>query len=54
MKRQRKQVDVEGVKRLKENGYNPIHIFGSLYLVRHTSKNYSRLSYYRPKRYIKP
>ena len=53
MKKQCKQVDVESVKRLKENGYNPIHIFGALYLVRHTSKNYSRVSYYRPRRYTK-
>lgn len=43
----RRQVNAEAVKRLKDNGYNPIHIFGTLYLVRHTSKNYSRVSCYR-------
>ena len=36
------------VKRFKDNGYNPIHLFGTWYLVRHKSKNYTKISYYRP------
>ncbi len=34
--------------RFKNNGYNPIHLFGSWCLVRHKSKNYTKFSYYRP------
>lgn len=36
------------VKRFKDNGYNPIYLFGTWYLVRHKSKNYTKISYYRP------
>lgn len=36
------------VKRFKDNGYNPIHIFGTWYWVRHKSKNYTKISYYKP------
>jgi hypothetical protein len=35
------------VKRFKDNGYNPIHIFGDWFLVRHKSKNYTKISYYK-------
>lgn len=35
------------VKRFKDNGYNPIHLFGNWYLVRHKSMNYTKFSYYK-------
>lgn len=35
------------VKRFKDNGYNPIHLFGTWYLVRHKSMNYTKFSYYK-------
>ena len=31
---------IERVNRLKEGGYNPIHLLGNLYLVRNKSKRY--------------
>lgn len=34
------------IERLKEYGYNPIHLFGRLYLVRHWSKRYTKVSWY--------
>lgn len=36
----------ERINRLEKYGYNPIHLFGSLYLVRNTSKRFSRFSLY--------
>lgn len=41
------------VKRLKDYGYNPIHLFGTWYLVRHKSKNYTKISYYKLKNLAK-
>ena len=37
------------VKRLKDYGFNPIHLFGTWYLVRHQSKDYTKISYYKIK-----
>lgn len=34
------------VKRFEDGGYNPIHLFGSWYLVRHKSKRYCKVSFY--------
>lgn len=48
-----RQVDVEGVERLKENGYNPIRLFGTWYLVRNKSKNNTKVSFYKIKNYKK-
>lgn len=40
------------IKRLREHGYNPIHLFGRWYLGREWSKNcqkwYAKLPIYRP------
>lgn len=36
------------VKRLADYGYNPIHLFGDLWLARNKSRNYCRFSYYSP------
>lgn len=36
------------VKRFKDFGYNPIHLFGSWYLIRHKSRNYCKVSFYIP------
>lgn len=44
----KKQYVTYQVKRFKDNGYNPIHIFGTWYWVRHKSKNYTKISYYKP------
>lgn len=37
---------IERVKRLKEGGYNPIHLLGNFYLVRNKSKRYCKFSFY--------
>lgn len=34
------------INRLKENGYNPIHLFKNFYLVRNYSKKYKKYSFY--------
>lgn len=34
------------INRLKENGYNPIHLFKNFYLVRNYSKKYKKYSLY--------
>lgn len=34
------------LKRFRKNGYNPVHIFGDWYFVRHKSRNYTKVSYY--------
>lgn len=34
------------VKRLKDHGYNPIHLFAHLYLVRNHSINYKKHCFY--------
>ena len=36
------------VNRLRAQGYNPIHIFGNLYLVRYQSMYYSKIPLYLP------
>lgn len=36
----------ERVIRLTDHGFNPIHIFGSLYLVRNYSSKYAKWSLY--------
>lgn len=51
MNKAKKQIDTEGVKRLRESGYNPIHLFGTLHLVRNKSKNYTKIPIYILKRY---
>ena len=51
MNKAKKRIDTEGVKRLRENGYNPIHLFGTLHLVRNKSKNCTKISIYKLKRY---
>lgn len=36
----------ERVQRLKDSGYNPIHLVGNIYLVRNLSRNYKNFSFY--------
>lgn len=38
----------ERVKRLKDCGFNPIHLFGCWYLCRNKSSMYKKYSFYRP------
>lgn len=42
----RKSVVNKRVQRLKEHGYNPIHIIGDLYLVRNFSRRAKSFSLY--------
>lgn len=34
------------INRLKQNGYNPIHLFNHFYLVRNYSKKFKKHSFY--------
>ena len=37
---------MDRIKRLKDNGYTVIHLFGKWYLVRRYSKNFKKFSFY--------
>ena len=41
----------ENIQRFADNGYNPIHLFGNWYLIRHKSKNYCKISYYKLRKF---
>lgn len=47
----KRKIDSKHLKRFKDNGYNPIHVVGQWYLVRHESKKYAKFSYYVPYRF---
>ena len=36
----------ERIKRFADYGYNPIHICGNWYFIRHKSRNYCKVSFY--------
>ena len=40
----KKQINI-----LRAQGYNPIHLFGNVYLVRHESTVYSKIPFYKIK-----
>lgn len=41
-----KMTKKERVQRLKDSGYNPIHLVRNIYLVRNLSRNYKKFSFY--------
>ena len=37
----------ERIERLRWSGFNPIHLFGNVYLIRHRSTRFSDLPFYK-------